>query len=263
MELPDSAIAYLETVRKEAESRIEEKLSLSKRTAGKAVKQLRGFFKNWKIRSKACVDSPAWAIVKEADEWKPDLIVVGSHGASALTRFFLGSVSRSVLIHSKKSVRIVRYQSRKEKRPLRIILGVDGSEDARKALHTIAERKWPKKTQVRLVTAFDEKMSSAIASHYLVLHAKKGGVSFPSSEKAWMRRVMKPFADRLRNEGLEVSDAIKAGKPWKIIVNEAENWKADCIFVGARGLGAWKRFLLGSVSDSVASGAHCSVEVVR
>ncbi len=69
--------------------------------------------------------------------------------------------------------------------------------------------------------------------------------------------------EKLQDAGLEVSDAVKAGTPWKILVQEVDTWKADCIYVGARGLGMMDRFLLGSVSNSVASRAHCSVEVVR
>jgi hypothetical protein len=38
---------------------------------------------------------------------------------------------------------------------------------------------------------------------------------------------------------------------------------ADLILLGSRGLGAWDRFLLGSVSHAVTQHAKCSVEVVR
>jgi nucleotide-binding universal stress UspA family protein len=47
-----------------------------------------------------------------------------------------------------------------------------------------------------------------------------------------------------------------------LLIAEAESWGADCIFVGARGMGRIGRFLLGSVSSAVAARAHCSVEVV-
>jgi nucleotide-binding universal stress UspA family protein len=49
----------------------------------------------------------------------------------------------------------------------------------------------------------------------------------------------------------------------RILVDEAEIWKADCMFVGARGLSRIDCCLPGSVSTAVASRAHCSVEVVR
>ena len=48
-----------------------------------------------------------------------------------------------------------------------------------------------------------------------------------------------------------------------VILDEAENWKADLIVVGSHGYRAWERFLLGSVSQAIVSHARCSVEVVR
>jgi nucleotide-binding universal stress UspA family protein len=48
-----------------------------------------------------------------------------------------------------------------------------------------------------------------------------------------------------------------------VLLNEAEAWHADCVFLGAKGISRIERFLLGSVSSSVAARAHCSVEVIR
>ena len=48
------------------------------------------------------------AILDCADEWNPDLIVVGSHGRTGLNRFVLGSVSDGVLRHAHCSVEVVR-----------------------------------------------------------------------------------------------------------------------------------------------------------
>jgi nucleotide-binding universal stress UspA family protein len=52
-------------------------------------------FPAWDVQVEACADSPAWAVIKKADSWQPDLIVVGSHGRSALGRILLGSVSQA------------------------------------------------------------------------------------------------------------------------------------------------------------------------
>lgn len=54
-----------------------------------------------------------------------------------------------------------------------------------------------------------------------------------------------------------------AGRIDAEIVSTAEELAADLIIVGSRGLGALKRALLGSVSDSVVRHAHCSVLVAR
>jgi len=47
-------------------------------------------------------------IIDFAAEWGADLIVVGSHGRSAIQRFLLGSVAEFVARHAKCSVEIVR-----------------------------------------------------------------------------------------------------------------------------------------------------------
>jgi hypothetical protein len=65
--------------------------------AKQAGERLQTYFPAWKVHAEARADSPAWGLVKKADEWKPDLLVVGSHGRSALGRLILGSVSQKVL----------------------------------------------------------------------------------------------------------------------------------------------------------------------
>lgn len=47
-------------------------------------------------------------ILDYAGKWRPDLILLGSHGKKGLDRFMLGSVSEAVARHAKCSVEIVR-----------------------------------------------------------------------------------------------------------------------------------------------------------
>ena len=47
-------------------------------------------------------------ILEEAERWRADLIVMGSHGYGAWHRFLLGSVSQAVVSHAKCSVEVVR-----------------------------------------------------------------------------------------------------------------------------------------------------------
>ncbi len=64
------------------------------------------------ISTKVVIDFSKEGILKEAESFDADLIVVGSHGQSALSRFLLGSVSHAVALHANCSVEIVRIPDR-------------------------------------------------------------------------------------------------------------------------------------------------------
>lgn len=51
---------------------------------------------------------PKEVILDEAENWGADLIIVGSHGYGAVSRFLLGSVSFAVALNAPCSVEIVR-----------------------------------------------------------------------------------------------------------------------------------------------------------
>jgi nucleotide-binding universal stress UspA family protein len=69
------------------------------------------------IKAQAVVleGDPRFRIVDEAEEWKADLIVMGSHGYTGIKRFLLGSVASSVVSHARCSVEIVRQKQKKRK----------------------------------------------------------------------------------------------------------------------------------------------------
>ena len=51
---------------------------------------------------------PKGALLQAIREWKPDLVVAGSHGKTTLERFLLGSVSHALVSHAPCSVEIVK-----------------------------------------------------------------------------------------------------------------------------------------------------------
>jgi nucleotide-binding universal stress UspA family protein len=221
--------------------------------AKQAAERLQTYFPTWKIHAEARADSPAWGLLKKADEWKPDLLVVGSHGRSALGRLILGSVSQKVLTEARCSVRIARGRMEAQDGPLRIVVGVDGSADADTAVRAVTRRVWPAGSEALVLTAVDRMLASM---------AQQPQIS-GKDEWAWPRQVVEEAAETLRAAGLVVSSRVAEGDPKRLLPAEAEAWGADCIFLGARGLRGVERFLLGSVATAVAARAHCSVEVVR
>jgi nucleotide-binding universal stress UspA family protein len=137
---------------------------------------------------------------------------------------------------------------------MRVLLATDGSDDARAATSWLARFPLPADTNVR------------------VIHA----VSIPPSPLDVPP--VREFQQLLRDDGRRVAEAAKAalgsrfpdaeahvseGDARAVILGMAEEWPADLIVLGARGLGAVAGFLLGSVSLGVARHARASVLIVK
>ncbi|HEY9434953.1 MAG TPA: universal stress protein [Blastocatellia bacterium] len=233
----------------------EEKGSLA--LARRARSRIQSIFPGWEILAEAAIGSPGSEIIAMADEWSPDLIVVGSHGRTALGRLFFGSVSQKVINEARCSVRVARGRIVEPDVPARIIVGVDGSEEADAAVEEIASRDWPVGSEVRIVN-----------SAWTIPPAREAGTAvnyaeWIAQETEQVRKMVNSAAEKLGSAGLKVSTVVKEQEPKALLCSEAEDLMADCIFVGARGMGRLERILLGSVSLGVATRAHCSVEVVR
>ena len=68
---------------------------------------------------------------------------------------------------------------------------------------------------------------------------------------------------KIENDKLSITTVVVNGIPKSAILEKAEAFDADLIVVGSQGHGAFSRFLLGSVSQSLATHADCSVLIVR
>ena len=107
----------------------------AKELAAKAGDRVRSYFPGWKVQTVGLAGRPATELINKADEWKADLVVVGSQGRSALGRFILGSVSKKVVTDSHHSVRVTRGAVKENgSLPPRIMIGVDGSPEAEHAV---------------------------------------------------------------------------------------------------------------------------------
>ena len=252
----------LTVVLAQAEAQAAQKLIEAKEFAAEAADRVRSSFPSWEVQAVALAGKPSTELINKADEWKADLVVVGSQGRSALGRFILGSVSKEVVTDSHHSVRVARGTVKKNGGgPPNIMIGVDGSPEAEHAVRAVGMRVWPDGTEVRII-AVDDGTSPARISGVLPTAA---AMISSSNEKVSEACMMVDWAENeLRAIGLQVSVAIEKGDPQRVLIEEARKWDADSIFVGGRKFsGAIERFRLGSVSTALVTNARCSVEVVR
>jgi nucleotide-binding universal stress UspA family protein len=205
-------------------------------------------------------------LLNRAGEWQPQLIVVGSHGHTALGRFVLGSVSQKVLTEARTSVRVARGTTGTGMSAERIVLGVDGSPGSQAAARAVSARGWSRGSEVRVVVAQD--LMKAFPVSLLIPPVNEFVDEVNETERTQAEEIAAEAVKELRagldGKSVTVSSAVETGDPKQVLVRHAEEFGADCIFTGATGFSnRIERFVLGSVSAAVAARAHCSVEVVR
>jgi len=230
--------------------------------AAKAATRFQANFPQWIVKHEAVWGSPTWELFSKAEEFNADLVAVGSHGRSALGRLFLGSISQWLLNEARCSVRVARGKIDEPDFPVRVIVGIDGSRNAKLALEQVGSRNWPEKSEVRVVVV-DQPLEPTVVGE-LVPTVKRSVDECNKEENEHSRRLAAKSVQLLRAKGLRAEGLVKVGDPKHVLVQFAEEWRADCIFLGATGLSnRLERFLLGSTAGAVAARAHCSVEVVR
>jgi nucleotide-binding universal stress UspA family protein len=85
---------------------LEDQIAHARELTEKAAQALRAA--GFQAHTTTGAGDPRAVILQAAEEWKPDLIVMGSHGRKGVNRFLMGSVSEAVAQHAKCSVEVVR-----------------------------------------------------------------------------------------------------------------------------------------------------------
>jgi len=218
----------------------------STKTLKEATQQLAAMKLKGMVRKEQGAVAPV--ILKRAPK-RDGLLVVGSQGLDALDRFMLGSVSTNLIHHATCPVLVVKAEAA----PLRrIALATDGSSASAKALAFVLAKFRP-----NCSTGKGEQESI----HVSVIHVMPP-VKYPGLE-ATNRKLLEQSVQKLIKAGFIAEPVCQLGKPAEEIMEVASKQHADLIVMGAQGLGAVARFLLGSVSTRVVQHAHCSVLVVR
>jgi nucleotide-binding universal stress UspA family protein len=131
---------------------------------------------------------------------------------------------------------------------LKVLIATDGSAGAQRAVEAAAALSWTAGSEFRVLTVLPE----------------PGGMPQTAAAVRARAEIMVEAARRqLQDAGRAASPAILSGVPTQVILDTARAWEADVVVMGARGLGAVRGALLGSVCAAVARAATCSVLVVK
>jgi nucleotide-binding universal stress UspA family protein len=192
---------------------------------------------------------PALSIERELSGRPYDLVVLGAGNHGWLDRLVIGSVSNHVLAHSAVPV-LVAHRAPDDDRPVRVLVGVDGSPAVQHAIDTLTRLSTPGRVDVSVRAVIE---TPDLASW------EGPGATMPPSH------VQEAFADarrlasvhleqglaRLRAAGFDAEGSLGEGWPANDLVEQAAERRVDVLVVGSHRGGFFERLVMGSVTAHV------------
>jgi nucleotide-binding universal stress UspA family protein len=203
--------------------------------------------------------TPVEGILGAATRFKADVIVVGWRGHGAVRRLLMGSVSRGVVRGSTCAVLVVR----RSQQVRTLVVGVDGSDTATRALAFVGRLIPPREGRVTLVSAVE-----------LLTPPSRGRVPGAASIAQEIKRQntiaaraatreLNRAAAELKRMGWHTRPMLVHGAPLRDLLGAVATSRAQLLVVGARGTSGVRYLLLGSVAEGALNQSPVSVLVVR
>jgi nucleotide-binding universal stress UspA family protein len=183
-------------------------------------------------------NTPFDGIMEAIAEIQPDLIIMGRHGFTGLTRLLMGSVTARVIGHSPVNVLVVPKDV-----PLgfeRILIASDDSPFGARAFQE--------------ALSLTQMMGSTLMG---IAVAQSDG------EVKTAQEVVRRMAAEAERRGVPLETAVPLGQPYEAIVRVARAKQTNLIILGSHGRTGLKRLLMGSVAERVIGQAPCAVLVVK
>jgi nucleotide-binding universal stress UspA family protein len=185
--------------------------------------------------------APAEGIHRVAEQIDADLLVIGTHARTGVTRALLGSVCESVLRDSRRPIVTIppaRGEAVPFGLPKRILVATDLSKTSAPAVDYAVDL-------AALVGASVVVLHSYAPS--LVLNAREVSAQIAAAAQAALDRALSAGKDR----GATIETALREGDPVVAISETAREMNADLLVLGTRGRHGLERLFVGSVAETV------------
>ena len=144
---------------------------------------------------------------------------------------------------------------------MKILLAVDGSKYSDAAVQAVVSQIHKDKAEVQIIEVVEPRIVSTppqMAAGYEPELAELMKEQFKQAQQTVERA-----ATTLKAAGFNTKTRVVEAEARTGILDIASEWHADLIVLGSHGRKGLQRFMLGSVAESVARGAYCSVLIVR
>lgn len=204
------------------------------------------------------------SLLEISDQWKPDLIAMGSHGRKGFKKFFLGSISNSILLSAPYPVLILKEKNLTTDKHNNVLLAIDGSYHSDAAIECVLAREWPTDVKFHVVS-----VAASLSDLYCFDIVSETALEQFAEVRKELEKEVQSVIDKAKDKlskkfgSDRVSGELVSGSLPDEIMKVGKNLPAGLIVLGSHGKNFVDRLIIGSVSYAVASQADCSVEVVK
>ena len=199
------------------------------------------------------IGHPVEVILETIRSSRADLVLLGARGLGQVKELILGSVSHRVVLHAPCSTLVVTSQM---KQLHKILLPVEGEEDAQAALNFLALKPFNQPVEVEVFSVWPQPQ---LPWPTTVGHSKLLETQAIVEAQNKLDRI----SDRLKKMNYPCRSEVGLGNPALAILEQAKASKPDLIMMGTHSRGGFARFLMGSVSHSILHQSSLPVLIVR
>lgn len=212
------------------------------------------------VEGKVTAGNPKAIILTLLNALGSDLLIIGARRAD-LSKMVFGGVSHPLLLASECSVRIARAARLHSHK--RVLIALDASESSRSALQEVLERPWPANTEFVCLNAVPTltDMNSRTPIMFADDEVERERAELLKVGVSELERATKLLQENVKS--CTTRSEILYGDPRECLIRASQDYDADLIVLGSQGRNFSAHVAVGSVSESVALWADCSVEVVR
>ncbi len=199
---------------------------------------------------------PAQELALQAEEMDADLIVVGAHGQSFISRMFLGNTADKLARLDQRPLLVVRKEPLQPYR--NILVPVDFSEDSRLAARLAV------KLEPQAVFNFLHVYQVWFEGHMRYANVSEETVrSYRVRAREQARVQLNQFIDDLHVEDAHAVRSLVHGSAGHAVLEFAEKTQPDLIVMGKHGRSRFEELLVGSVTRNLLDQTESDMLIVR
>src|SRR5580765_461878 len=178
------------------------------------------------VETDVAVGDPKAEIVRVAEDWGADLLVLGARGLGLVKRFLLGSVSYAVARHARCPVLVVKGRPRKLGS---VLVAMDGSEDSFRAVRFLQFLGLPRQTKVRLLSVVERLRYPTTAPQALRGHLVRMLAELEAERRGELEKVLEFAAAHLDDKITRVTRSTPTGNPADEIIGTADDFDTGLV----------------------------------